>query len=58
MKKVTSILAVAVMALGMATFVIENTASEFDFMNDISKALACGDCSADAPPSHGKTLIS
>ena len=58
MKKVTSILAVAVMALGMATFVIENTASEFDFMNDISKALACGDCSTGTPPRHGKTLIS
>ena len=45
MKKVTSILAVAVMALGMATYVVENTASEFDFMNDISKALACNNCS-------------
>jgi hypothetical protein len=53
MKKVTSILAVAVMALGMATFVIEDTASEFDFMNDISKALACGDCSSGTPPRHG-----
>jgi len=58
MKKVTSILAVAVMALGMATFVIENTANEFDLMNDISKALACDDCSSDVPPRHGKTLIS
>ncbi|MEP2236798.1 MAG: hypothetical protein ABJI22_00475 [Maribacter sp.] len=46
MKKVTSILAIAVMALGMATTVIENTANEFDFMNDISKAIACGDCDA------------
>tara|TARA_R110002051_G_scaffold56046_8_gene104000 strand:- start:52084 stop:52257 length:174 start_codon:yes stop_codon:yes gene_type:complete len=56
MKKVTSILAVAVMALGMATYVVENTASEFDFMNDISKALACGDCYV--PPvdrGNGKT---
>ena len=57
MKKVTSILAVAVMALGMATFVIENTANEFDFMNDISKALACSDCSTGSEP-RGKTLIS
>lgn len=52
MKKVTSILAVAVMALGMATVVIENTANEFEFMNDISKALACGDCSL--PPDDRK----
>lgn len=44
MKKVTSILAVAVMTLGMATAVIQNTDSEFDFLNDISKALACDDC--------------
>ncbi|SIQ60222.1 hypothetical protein [Maribacter ulvicola] len=47
MKKVTSILAVAVMAFGMTTVVIENTANEFDFMNDISKALACDDCVID-----------
>ncbi|MDP5061445.1 MAG: hypothetical protein NWP64_05950 [Maribacter sp.] len=44
MKKVTSILAVAIMTIGMATSIIQNTASEFDFMNDISKALSCNDC--------------
>ncbi|WP_339837481.1 hypothetical protein [uncultured Maribacter sp.] len=49
MKKVTSILAVAVMTLGMATAVIQNTDSEFDFLNDISKALACDDCSTSDP---------
>lgn len=49
MKKVTSILAVAIMALGMATYVVENTASEFDFMQDISKALTCSDCILDRP---------
>lgn len=48
MKKVTSILAVAMMTIGMATSIIQNTASEFDFMNDISKALACDNCST--PP--------
>ncbi|MDO6472071.1 hypothetical protein [Maribacter sp. 1_MG-2023] len=48
MKKVTSILAVAIMTIGMATSIIQNTASEFDFMNDISKALTCNDCSV--PP--------
>ena len=53
MKKVTSILAVALMALGMATFVIENSASEFDFINDITKALACDDCSIPPPPPRG-----
>ncbi|MGB3142656.1 MAG: hypothetical protein WBB24_00990 [Maribacter sp.] len=45
MKKVTSIVAIALMALGMATYVVENTANEFEFMNDISKALACDGCS-------------
>jgi len=44
MKKVFSIVAVAVMALGMATYVVDKTSNEFDFMNDISKALACDDC--------------
>ena len=58
MKKVTSILAVAVMALGMATYVVENTASEFDFINDISKALACDGCSIPDDPRGGKTLVS
>jgi len=46
MKKVTSILAVAVMALGMATVVIENTTSEFDFMDDNTKVSTCDDCDA------------
>lgn len=50
MKKVTSILAVAIMTIGMATSIIQNTASEFDFMNDISKALACDDCYWEVPP--------
>ncbi|WP_157483833.1 hypothetical protein [Maribacter hydrothermalis] len=53
MKKVTSILAVAVMALGMAVSVVESTASEFDFMNDISKALSCNDCSTPPPNRRG-----
>ncbi|WP_299799900.1 hypothetical protein [uncultured Maribacter sp.] len=44
MKKITSILAVAIMTIGMATSIIQNTASEFDFINDISKALTCDDC--------------
>lgn len=56
MKKVTSILAVAIMALGMATYVVENTASEFDFMQDISKALSCSDCII-IPPKKGSTQI-
>ena len=44
MKKVTSILAVAVMTLGIATAAVQNLNSEFDFLYDISKALACDDC--------------
>ncbi|KSA13937.1 MAG: hypothetical protein ABJL43_11765 [Maribacter dokdonensis] len=46
MKKVTSILAVAVMTLGLVSTAIQNTNNEFDFLNDISKALTCNDCDA------------
>ena len=46
MKKLGSILAVAVMAFGLTAFVAENTANEFDFMNDLSTMLACDDCSS------------
>lgn len=46
MKKLGSILAVAVMAFGLTAFVAENTANEFDFMNDLSSMLACHDCSS------------
>ncbi|SHK25954.1 hypothetical protein SAMN04488007_2553 [Maribacter aquivivus] len=56
MKKVVSILAVAIMTIGMATSIIQNTASEFDFINDISKALTCDDCympPADRKPPKG-----
>ncbi|WP_324026894.1 hypothetical protein QSV08_04305 [Maribacter sp. BPC-D8] len=56
MKKITSILAVAVMTIGMATSIIQNTANDFDFMNDISKALTCNDCympPADRKPPKG-----
>ncbi len=45
MKKVVSIAAVALMALGLTTYVVENTANEFDFMKDLSKMLACDGCS-------------
>lgn len=45
MKKVGSILTIALMAFGSVAFVVENTANEFEFMNDLSKMLACDDCS-------------
>ena len=45
MKKVTSIFAVALMTLGLTTYVVENSANEFDFMQDLSSMLACDDCS-------------
>lgn len=45
MKKVGSILAIALMAFGSVAFVVENTANEFGFMNDLSKMLACDRCS-------------
>ncbi|MFS4457019.1 hypothetical protein [Maribacter sp. 2304DJ31-5] len=44
MKKVASIFAVALMALGLTTYVIENTAHEFDDLNELSNMIACGDC--------------
>ncbi|WP_282111752.1 hypothetical protein [Maribacter stanieri] len=56
MKKVTSILAVAVMTLGIATAAIQNIDSEFDFLNDISKALACDDCHT-SPPDRSERPI-
>ena len=45
MKKVVSIAAVALMALGLTTYVVESTANEFDFMKDLSNMLACDGCS-------------
>lgn len=45
MKKVTSILAVVVMVVAIATYVVGNTAVGIDFMNDV--ILACGDCMID-----------
>ena len=44
MKKAGSILAVAMMAFGLTTYVVENSANEFDFMNDLSTMLACDNC--------------
>jgi len=44
MKKAGSILAVAMMAFGLTTYVVENSANEFDFMNDLSTMLACDGC--------------
>jgi hypothetical protein len=48
MKKVVSIFAVALMTLGLTTYVVENSANEFDFMQDLSSMLACDDCDAKA----------
>lgn len=44
MKKLGSILAIAMMALGLTAYVAENTANEFDFMSDLSTMLACERC--------------
>lgn len=49
MKKVGSILAIAVMAFGLTAYVAENTGDEFEFMKDLNTMLACDDCS------HGNT---
>ncbi len=45
MKKLGSIAVMLVMALGLTAFVAENTASEFEFMGDLSSMLACDNCS-------------
>ncbi len=45
MKKLVSIAAVALMTLGLTTYVVENTANEFDLMSDLSTMLACSNCS-------------
>lgn len=44
MKKVASIFAVALMAVGMTTYAIENNTNEIDFMQDLNSMLACDDC--------------
>lgn len=49
MKKLGSILAIAMMALGSIAYVAENTADEFEFMKDLNTILACANCST-APP--------
>ncbi|MDC6405554.1 MULTISPECIES: hypothetical protein [Maribacter] len=57
MKKIVSIAAVALMALGLTTYVIENTANEFDFMKDLNTMLACDGCSQNddrRDPPYGK----
>lgn len=57
MKKVVSIAAVALMAFGLTTYVVENTANEFDFMDDLSTMLACDGCHANddrRDPPYGK----
>ncbi|WP_430425577.1 hypothetical protein [Maribacter litoralis] len=46
MKKVTGILAVVVMAVGMATISIENTSNEFDNVIENSQTITCDDCDA------------
>ncbi|MEP2059955.1 hypothetical protein [Maribacter litoralis] len=46
MKKVTGILAVVVMAVGMATISIENTSNEFDNAIENSQTITCDDCDA------------
>lgn len=56
MKKLGSILAIAVMAFGLTAFVAENTGNQFDFMGDLSKMLACDNCSQvehDREPPNG-----
>ncbi|MDF4222105.1 MULTISPECIES: hypothetical protein [Maribacter] len=45
MKKVVSILAVAIMTIGMATSIFQDTNNEVEYTNDITKASNCDDCS-------------
>lgn len=50
MKKAISILAVAVMAFGLTTFVVENSTNEFSFLDDVKNLIACEDCSQSGDP--------
>lgn len=45
MKKVGSILVIAMMAFALTAYVAENTKAEFKFMKDLSTMLACDNCS-------------
>ena len=45
MKKAIRILAVATLAFGVTTFVVENNSNELSFLDDISNMIACDDCS-------------
>lgn len=56
MKKVTSIFAVALMTLGLTSYVVENSANEFDFMQDLSTMLACDDCAQERDDRKEDTL--
>lgn len=49
MKKVGSILIIAMMAFGLTAYVAESTKDEFKFMKDLSTMIACDDC-ATSPP--------
>lgn len=49
MKKVGSILVIAMMAFALTAYVAESTKDEFKFMKDLSTMLACANCST-APP--------
>ena len=58
MKKAVSIFAVALMTLGLTTFVVENSANEFDFMQDLSSMLACDDCDSKSEDREEKDTLS
>ena len=47
MKKVASILAVAVMALGLMAYAIENSNNDFDSSQDLTNTVACDECVAE-----------
>jgi len=57
MKKAISILAVAVMAFGLTTFVVENSTNEFSFLDDVKNLIACEDCYGGSDPRGGDNKI-
>ncbi|MFS4468188.1 hypothetical protein [Maribacter sp. 2210JD10-5] len=44
MKKVASIFAVALMTLGLTTYVNENSSSEFEGLTELNNIPACDEC--------------
>jgi hypothetical protein len=56
MKKVASIVAVAIFTLGLTATAIENASNEFESLKDTNTELACSGCSKSEDTRGGNTL--